>query len=134
MKFSASTNGYITGLRFYKGSTNTGTHVGHLWSSSGTMLAEVTFTSETSSGWQTVSLSTPVSISANQTYVVSYHTTAGHFSVDRNYFATARQSGPLHAYSDSEAGGNGVYIYGNAAFPTYSYGASNYWVDVIFSN
>jgi hypothetical protein len=39
MKFSSSTNGEITGIRFYKGPTNTGTHVGDLWSSTGTLLA-----------------------------------------------------------------------------------------------
>ena len=32
MKFRSSTNGFITGLRFYKGAQNTGTHIGHLWS------------------------------------------------------------------------------------------------------
>ena len=35
MKFQASVNGYITGIRFYKGTGNTGTHVGHLWTSTG---------------------------------------------------------------------------------------------------
>ena len=44
VKFRAQVDGQITGLRFYKGTTNTGTHVGHLWSRTGTMLAEATFT------------------------------------------------------------------------------------------
>jgi hypothetical protein len=35
--------GYITGLRFYKGSLNTGPHIGHLWSATGALLAEATF-------------------------------------------------------------------------------------------
>src|SRR4051812_49961462 len=47
MKFQATANGYITGLRFYKQPSNTGAHIGHLWSSSGQQLAEVTFTNET---------------------------------------------------------------------------------------
>src|SRR5581483_2307756 len=29
VKFQADTSGYLTGLRFYKGAANTGTHVGH---------------------------------------------------------------------------------------------------------
>ena len=33
VKFRPNANGFITGLRFYKGSGNTGTHVGNLWSS-----------------------------------------------------------------------------------------------------
>ena len=32
MAFTTDTNGYITGARFYKAATNTGTHVGSLWS------------------------------------------------------------------------------------------------------
>ncbi len=34
VKFRADQNGFITGIRFYKGVGNTGTHVGNLWSSS----------------------------------------------------------------------------------------------------
>src|SRR6185437_10347539 len=59
VKFRSDQNGFITGLRFYKDSANTGTHVGHLWSSDGTMLAEATFTGESGSGWQEVSLDNP---------------------------------------------------------------------------
>ena len=44
--------GYITGLRFYKAATNTGTHVGNLWTAAGSLLSSVTFTNETASGWQ----------------------------------------------------------------------------------
>ena len=54
VKFQASENGEITGLRFYKGPGNTGTHVADLWSSTGTLLATATFTNETASGWQQV--------------------------------------------------------------------------------
>jgi hypothetical protein len=50
VKFRADTNGSITGIRFYKASTNTGTHVGNLWTSTGTNLGTVTFTGETASG------------------------------------------------------------------------------------
>ena len=32
VKFSATTSGYITGLRFYKSAANTGTHKANLWS------------------------------------------------------------------------------------------------------
>ena len=43
MKFRADHNGTITGIGFYKSATNTGTHIGSLWSATGTKLAEVTF-------------------------------------------------------------------------------------------
>ena len=62
VKFRSDQAGYITGLRFYKTPGNTGTHIGHLWTAGGTQLAEATFTGETGSGWQQVSLNSPVAI------------------------------------------------------------------------
>jgi len=44
--FTADSDGSITGIRFYKGSGNTGTHVGELWSSTGQLLAAATFAGE----------------------------------------------------------------------------------------
>ncbi len=58
-KFRSDIAGFITGVRFYKGAANTGTHVGHLWTANGTLLAEATFNAETASGWQQVDFSTP---------------------------------------------------------------------------
>ncbi|MEI9808759.1 MAG: DUF4082 domain-containing protein [Bacteroidota bacterium] len=63
-RFRTSQNGYITGIKFYKGIGNEGTHIGHLWSNTGVKLAEVTFTQETSSGWQQILFSSPVAITA----------------------------------------------------------------------
>jgi len=40
---------------------------------------------------------------------------------------------PLHALSDTDAGGNGVYAYGSGSlFPTNTFGATSYAVDVLF--
>ena len=47
VKFKADTSGIVTGIRFYKASTNTGTHIGNLWTSTGQLLASATFTGET---------------------------------------------------------------------------------------
>jgi hypothetical protein len=133
MKFIASAGGTVTGVRFYKGATNTGTHTGSIWSSTGTRLATATFTNETASGWQTVIFSQPVTITAGTTYVASYHTN-GNYAITSNYFATSRTNGPLTAPASSTSGGNGLYAYGSASvFPTGSYNASNYWVDVLFN-
>jgi hypothetical protein len=57
--FRSDTSGYVTGIRFYKSSANTGTHVGNLWTSTGSLLATATFTAETASGWQQVNFSSP---------------------------------------------------------------------------
>ena len=50
LKFRADADGTVLGVRFYKSAANKGTHVGHLWTSSGTQLATATFTSESSLG------------------------------------------------------------------------------------
>ena len=43
VKFRSDVDGFITGIRFYKGAGNTGTHLGHLWSATGTLLGTATF-------------------------------------------------------------------------------------------
>jgi hypothetical protein len=134
VKFRSDSSGNITGIRFYKASTNTGTHVANLWTITGTKLATATFTNETASGWQQVSFSSPVAITANTVYVASYHTTTGHYSDDLNYFSgKGMDSPPLHALADGVSGFNGVYAYGStSSFPNQSWNTSNYWVDVVF--
>jgi hypothetical protein len=132
VKFRANTDGQITGLRFYKGPQNTGTHVGKLWTATGTELASATFENETASGWQQANFATPVAITANTTYVASYHAPNGKYSVDENYFNSSLVSGPLTALADGMEGGNGVYRYGASGFPTNTFNKSNYWVDVVF--
>jgi hypothetical protein len=135
VKFRSDLNGYITGIRFYKSTNNTGTHVGNLWTSSGTLLATATFSGETASGWQQVTFSTPVAITANTVYVASYHTNVGHYSADKNFFASQGvDKGPLHALANGVSGGDGVYGYGSTStFPNSTYNSSNYWVDVVFN-
>ena len=129
VKFTSDKAGSITGIRFYKGSGNGGTHVGHLWTASGTLLATATFTGETASGWQQVNFATPVAIAANTTYVASYDAPAGHYADDTGSFASGYNSGPLHVPADG-----GVYAYGTGGgFPTQVWQSSNYWVDVVLS-
>jgi hypothetical protein len=135
VKFQSDVAGKITGIRFYKATANTGTHVGDLWSSAGTKLATATFSSETASGWQQVSFATPVAITSNTVYVASYHCTIGHYSEDDNYFASKGvDNPPLHALANGVSGGNGVYTYGTSSvFPKNTYLTANYWVDVVFA-
>jgi hypothetical protein len=131
-KFRTFTNGFITGVRFYKGALNTGTHIGHLWSSDGTMLAEATFTNESASGWQEVILGTPVAVSAATTYVVSYYSPS-YFAMNANYFTSAVVNDPLRALANGEDGPNGVFIYSSSpAFPNNTGNGSNYWADIVF--
>jgi hypothetical protein len=134
LKFRSSVGGYITGIRFYKGPGNTGTHVGHLWTADGVLLGSATFGAETDSGWQQQTLPAPVAIAANTTYLVSYHAPVGQYAADVGYFASAGVlTAPLEALADGVDGPNGVYAYGpSGTFPNQTFNAANYWVDVVF--
>ena len=103
-------------------------HTGHVWTASGQLLATVTFSNETPSGWQQQTLPSPVSIAANTEFVVSVTTSANAvFVVTGNAFPFGLTNGHLRAV----AGANGVY--GNAgAFPAQSYNSSNYFRDLVF--
>jgi hypothetical protein len=43
VRFKADLDGIVTGVRFYKATANTGSHVGNLWTNGGTLLATGTF-------------------------------------------------------------------------------------------
>ncbi len=133
-KFRTDTNGFISGVRFYKGTGNTGTHTASLWSSTGQLLAKATFTNESATGWQEVDFATPVAVTAGTTYVVSYYAPAGHYASSEAYFkVSGSNQGPIRALADGADGPNGVYTYGGDAFPTATFDATNYYVDALFT-
>jgi hypothetical protein len=137
LKFRSDKDGLITGVRFYKGgAANGGTHVGHLWTSTGTLLGTATFTDESDTGWQRALFATPVRITANTFYVVSYFAPQGNYAADVGFFASSGvDNGPLHALSNQDAGGNGVFNdSGTGGFPSQTFNATNYWVDVVFAD
>lgn len=125
--FIPRVSGSVVGIRFYKGSGNTGIHTGSLWTSSGTRLATATFTNETATGWQTVTLATPVNVSAGQRYVASYYAPRGGYAVAPRFFRSTYTSGDLTVPAKG-----GVYSYGPSSFPGSTYRASNYYVDIVF--
>jgi hypothetical protein len=135
VKFRVDVDGYITGVRFFKGTGNTGTHIGNLWSLDGSRLATANFINETASGWQEVQFSTPVPVAANTVYIASYYAPNGHYAGDNNFFANAGvDNAPVHLLQNGVSGGNGVYAYGSSSgFPSQTYLSSNYWVDVAFT-
>ena len=130
MQFTSDVAGQITAVKFYKGSQNTGTHIGSLWTGAGALLATGTYINETSSGWQTLTFDTPVTISANTPYVVSYFTPTGYYAVNVNAFlGGGLDNGVLHA----PASGARYRYTGASAFPNSSSNHS-YWVDVVFQS
>jgi hypothetical protein len=130
VSFKPSKAGSISAIRFYKAAGNGGTHTGSVWSSGGTRLASVTFANETASGWQTAKLAKPLDVKAGTSYVASYFAPKGQYSFTPDYFSADKTSGSLTA----TAANNGRYHYGaNGGFPTKSWNAANYFVDVVFS-
>ena len=128
VRFTSDIDGFVTGIRFYKGTTNIGPHTGKLWTSTGTLLGSVIFTNETASGWQEMAFSSPIAIAANTQYIASYHTASGRYAFDINYFSVSGIDNiPLHAPAVT----NGVYQYGSGGFPSSTWNSSNYWVDVV---
>jgi hypothetical protein len=137
VQFESNVAGLLTGVLFYKQRGTTGTNVGHLWSSNGTLLASATFSSETSSGWQEVNFATPVSIQANTIYTASYDTGSPNFYFDSGYFANGgvtkgNLNAPASTTINNQVLDNGVYNYGGLA-PNSSQYSANFWVDVVFS-
>jgi hypothetical protein len=131
LKFYSDVPGLVIGIRFYKGTSNTGTHVGTLWAGTGAKLASVTFSGETDSGWQQAIFYPPVTIAPNTTYVIAYSAPHGAHAHDQHYPWSQLGSGSLHVAGSS----GGVFTYGRGAlFPTNTWNDSNYWVDVVFSS
>jgi hypothetical protein len=105
-----------------------------LYDATGDLLAQVTFTGETGSGWQQANFSTPVAITAGTTYVAAYFAPNGGYAVDSAGLGSSVSNGPLTALSSGISGGNGLYQYtSSSAFPSDTYNSNNYWVDVVFS-
>ncbi|HJQ08215.1 MAG TPA: endo alpha-1,4 polygalactosaminidase [Candidatus Saccharimonadales bacterium] len=134
MKFKARVAGQVTGIAFYKGPQNTGTHVGTLWDIRGNKLATVTFRNETKYGWQTATFTKPVDVAANVPYVISYSAPNGHYSRNTNYFKQSFTNNNLSGLrDDGPNGANGVYGR-KGRFPRADGNGSNYWVDILFTS
>jgi hypothetical protein len=131
MVFTTVIPGTVTGVRFFKTVANTGTHIGTLWSIGGGNLAQVTFTGESTSGWQSMSFSTPVPLSASTQYVISYTCTVAHGYVAGASAVVGKMTGnPLGAPTNFgcyySGGGNG--------FPSSMNDPNTYYADVILDN
>ncbi|MGW4116311.1 DUF4082 domain-containing protein [Actinosynnema sp. NPDC004786] len=133
VKWRATSDGYVRGIRFHKARTNTGTHTGSLWTSAGALLATGTFRDETASGWQTLVLPEPVRVTRDTTYVASYLAPRGQYSYDRDYFRESRYLEPLTGLGTGVDGANGVFRQGGGFPDTASPSDANYWVDLVWA-
>ncbi len=128
MKVRSAKGGQISAIRFWKAASETGTHIGKIWTATGTLLESVTFSNETASGWQEQLLEMPVNIQANTTYVVSVNVNS-YYTITYNELASSIVNGDLSSVAD---GNNGVYNLNPNSFPTSSYQNSNYYCDIAF--
>ena len=77
VKFRSTLSGFIKGIRFFKGNTNTESYTGKLYNlATAQLIGSATFSPSTN-GWQQVLFATPVSIAANTTYVATYYSASG---------------------------------------------------------
>lgn len=140
MRWKSSVDGNVVGVRFYKATLNVGTHIGYLWTNDGSLLASITFTGETSTGWQEATFASPIAVTANTVYVIGYYAPNAHYSRDLLFFASDYTNGVLTGTANTSDAHNGVFIYGAAGtFPTDYAGnyvpelaEANYYVDVLF--
>ena len=134
MRFRVTEPGIVRAIRFYKGAGTTGTHIGNLWTNTGTLLRSTTFTSETSSGWQEMALAVPLVLDTGVTYVVSCFSSSGDYGYTGAHFTSTISSGPIRGLADGVDGNNGLFKYtGSSAFPDQSFNSSGYFVDIVFS-
>ena len=123
----------MTGVRFYKGAGNTGTHVGSLWGPNGQRLAQVTFANETATGWQTATFGEAVPLLAGTNYTVSYTAPRGHYASESWAFVyRGLDTGAMQVAGGWGAQPPGVFG-GTGTMPAQSYQWANYFVDVAFS-
>ncbi len=132
LRFTPDVDGFIAAVRFYKGTANTGTHVGSLWDAAGTLLGSVNFVDETASGWQVAQFTAPIQVIAGQTYTVSYTAPNGGYAMQERYWPYTTGSSPVTVSPAVGAASAGVYGHAGT-FPANAWGESNYFVDVLFT-
>ena len=148
VKFTASFDGNIRGIKFYKsGDDNdvTDEYV-QLWALSpdgGITTVSLgkaffppgyTLPANWNGGWVEIFFpGAGIPITANTVYVATMYSPLGFYSSTANAFLSPVVKGPLAFIADGNQGPNGTYDY-NEGYPTQGYFSSNYWVDVDYLN
>lgn len=127
LKFSPEHDGEVTALQYFQSRAASGVTSANLWSSAGKKLATVTFSASTKEGWRTINLDAPVTLSAGNSYVVSYQASNGRYAVTEG---DLRSKQSVNGFTLER--GAGVYKYGTEGFPTKTFRGSNYLVDIVY--
>nr|BFF09391.1 hypothetical protein GCM10025699_06940 [Microbacterium flavescens] len=133
LRFTPAVDGFVTAIRFFKGSANTGTHTGSLWNSAGERIGSVIFRSESATGWQTAEFAAPVAVVGGTAYTVSYTASNGGYAIETLHWPyNARASYPVTVASNVGTATAGVYGEPGQR-PTLTWSESNYFVDVLMT-
>jgi hypothetical protein len=99
----------------------------------GTEITRVNF-KNTQTGWNDIMLDTPVTVTPGTRYVAAVYTDS-HYVSTSGLFSAAVVNGDLTAPQDTGSAHNGKFVSGqpNPSYPTNSFGASGYLVDVLFT-
>ena len=124
VRMTTTAEGSVTKVRFYKDPIFAGAHTVYVWNSLGTVLAQQLFQNETGSGWQELTLNTPVLIAANSTFSVGFSLTDGGFVFNTGSIAN-QTSGPLTVV-------NGYYSETPGSFPNLT-NSFHYLIDFTFA-
>jgi len=105
----------ITKIRFYKtNALDSGTHDAAIWNNTGSQqLATATFSGETATGWQEVTLTTPLRVEAGY-YIVGVYHPNGNFGYQANKFGASAHPAPSGGWLAPKAistRGNGAFTY-----------------------
>jgi hypothetical protein len=136
VKFWSTQAGTVSGIRFYRGAASSGGYTVRLYSAGGTVLGQATLPQDTCTlpCWEEADFASPIPIAANTTYIAAYYTPVGQYAETNFGLTNGVVNGPLIASASSQVGGNGVYRYASSIrFPKYTYEATNYYVDIVFT-
>ncbi|MGY1699103.1 DUF4082 domain-containing protein [Geodermatophilus sp. SYSU D00766] len=128
VRFTASTDGLVTGVEFRKGSSaNTAREV-QLWDATTRTRLATSSRAVLGTGVVHQWFDEPVAVTAGHEYVASYLAPAGRYDAARNVRTTSQTTGPLNAPANA-----GVYTYGSSAtFPASTFQGSDYQVTPVF--
>lgn len=140
--------GYITGVRWWCPTTNTGTYTVAVWdlSGDGTAIGGVALATKVHSGtptggaWNVTTLDTPIAVTSAKTYRLGVNNSQGRYVASGGVMGSTITNGNVSAPGaggTTKAGfatSQGTYNISSAlTLPTSSFNSSNYFVDVAFS-
>ena len=131
VRFKSASDGFITGIRFYKGAGNVGTHTGALYKADGTVLSTVIFTMRLQQAGRQL-FASAVPIVAGATYVAAY--TSPEWTLRRG-LPVLCVFGKTAVCADGLGGSERQRCLSRpgSGMPASSYQQTNYYVDVVYS-